>query len=78
MEELHVVTRQGMMTLLPGTEFQTTDDEMNLCTFQYLGRVDGIGGRDVYVHDLTNDRYFEVSKRWFHHRIVQIVTAKYA
>ncbi len=40
MKELHVVTRQGQMTLLPGDKFQTTDDEIELCTFQYLGIVD--------------------------------------
>ncbi|MBR6982166.1 MAG: hypothetical protein IKH75_01310 [Ruminococcus sp.] len=66
------------MTLLPGAKFQTTDDQMKKCTFQYLGIVEGIGGRDVYIHDLTHDRYFEVSKRWFHNRIVLFDNAKYA
>lgn len=71
MDELSVMTKIGKITLLPGEVFQAVDNTKSACKYQYIGLADGIGEKNIYLHDDTHGKFCEVSRSWFMNRSIR-------
>ncbi len=71
MDALIVMTKLGKVVIEPGDKFQSVSSKHDACQYQFLGVVEDIGAKDVYLHDETHGKFLEVSRGWFANRSVR-------
>ena len=74
MNEIVANTLLGDVTLCPGDRFITIDARGRIIAFTYIAVHNGIGSREIYMHNDTDDHYCNVSKTWFAFRSINIIS----